>query len=123
MEKLILNSILRSNPLSVHLRNIQPKLNRYRAYTISVNPIQLGSKHTIYIVTQSWGRIGWKMRRKVSSFENLANAEKYINTLYKRRLSHGYKLLKQGSRSEKKRSVVIDIHAHLVHPAQMSLFG
>lgn len=107
----------------VVLQNVERKLNRYRAYSLSVLPVQVQPRHYIYKVTQSWGRIGGKMRTKVSFFDEFSESEKYVTALYKKRLAHDYLMVSHSGYNEAEQQKQLPMPYYTVDPRQLNLFA
>ena len=77
----------------ISLQSINPSINRYRGYMISLFTLKTNVTH--YVVMTRWGR-----RNKLSSsltkiFTSESDATKYVNAILSKRKRNGYSLVSQ----------------------------
>ena len=70
------------------LNSICISRNRNRAYALTFT--QSTAKADIFIVRQSWGRRDYYKNEKLTYFEDMKEAHKYLHGLLKLRMKHGY---------------------------------
>ena len=77
------------------LQSIDPTVNRFRGYSISITTIQ--TQDTIYIVRTAWGRISNLYQSHTRLFSNTEEATQYIYKNLLTRKRHGYSLLEKSN--------------------------
>lgn len=84
-------------PLNGHLvlQSIDPALNRFRAYSISIRTFKTQTQDTIYMVCTAWGRISKLYQSNTRLFHSIKDLEQYIHTNLLTRKRHGYSIVEQ----------------------------
>ena len=75
------------------LHSIDPSINRFRAYSISITTIQ--TQDIIYMVRTAWGRISNLYQSRTQLFSSKKDAIQYIYTTLLARKRHDYSLLER----------------------------
>lgn len=70
------------------LNSIDPNINRFRAYSISITTIQ--TQETLYMVRNQWGRISNLYQSNTRLFKDIEVAKRYIRTTLLVQKRHGY---------------------------------
>lgn len=73
------------------LQSVNPIENRYRAYRISITPIQTNT--LLYAVTCSWGRVTRLSRHKHFIFDSEKGLENFVVSVLNRRKQNHYTLV------------------------------
>jgi predicted DNA-binding WGR domain protein len=73
-----------------HLVSIDPSKNRYRFYTLTWQPALFEGSALV----RSWGRIGTSGRSRAIFFADQKSAQKRVEGILKRRLGHGYAVVR-----------------------------
>ncbi|WP_239648372.1 WGR domain-containing protein [Komagataeibacter europaeus] len=73
-------------PLSVQLRRIQPRLNEWRYYGLSVQPDLFGGAALV----RNWGRIGTAGSQRVDLYPDEGAAMNALTAMIRYRLKRGY---------------------------------
>ncbi len=72
------------------LHRINPEKNEFRYYQLSVGPSLLDE----WAVTRYWGRIGGRQRGLITPCASDTEAEALAGRLLRKRLRHGYRIIK-----------------------------
>ena len=73
-----------------HLVSVDPDKNRCRFYTLTWQPSLFGG----LALVRSWGRIGTSGRWRAIFFADQESAQKTVEEILKRRLGHGYAVVR-----------------------------
>ncbi len=74
----------------VQLRSVDPARNRDRSYALTWNPALFDEGGVLLRV---WGRTGGPERTRLDYYPDRAAAQAHVETLLRRRLRHGYRVL------------------------------
>lgn len=74
----------------VHLASVDPSRNRYRFYTLTWQPSLFGGG----AIVRHWGRIGTKGQWRAIFFGTREEAQETVEETLKRRLGHGYQVVR-----------------------------
>ena len=77
------------------LQSIDPTLNRFRGYSITINTFQTQTQDTIYTVRTAWGRVSNLYQSNTRLFLSLKDVQQYIHTNLLTRKRHGYSIVEQ----------------------------
>lgn len=72
--------------MEIYLKSIDPEKNRFRFYSMAVQPDLFGQ----YYLIRTWGRIGSRGRCMPEIFNTYDEAIKSIDAIVKVRHNHGY---------------------------------
>lgn len=78
--------------MEYHLKSIDQDKNRYRFYSIVIQPDLFGK----FSLIRRWGRIGTKGRSITTIFESFDQVNKEVNRLLQTRARHGYVKVEPG---------------------------
>ena len=73
-----------------HLSSVDPAKNRYRFYTLTWQPSLFGG----LALVRSWGRIGTSGHSRAIFFADQEGAQKAVEEILKRRMAHGYAVVR-----------------------------
>ena len=73
-----------------HLVSVDPDKNRYRFYQLTWQPVLFGGG----AIVRRWGRIGTEGRWRAIFFGSRGEAQKTVEEILKRRLGHGYAVVR-----------------------------